>query len=249
MAEQLEKTREGIPIARKIPFKGMQKRIADHMLRSHLEHAELCDVVECDVTEMVKLRQELNQKKYLPDGKRTSFTPMLLKITAHALRQHPRLNGHIMEDEILILDDINIGIATDIGEDGLIVPVIFHVDKKPLNAVAEEVDDLVNRARNRKLKVAEVQGGTFTVTNHGILGVDLGTPIINMPQIAILATGRIVEKPAVRDGEIVIRSFLWWSLTTDHRAINGAPAVAFLSTLGRIMDDSSELQNALGILS
>ena len=150
----------------------------------------------------------------------------MIHAVARALRRHPRLNSSLADGTIILAGEINIGMAVAL-EEGLIVPVIHGADRKVLKQIATETKDLGRRAREGKLRVEEVEGGTFTITNLGTYGVDAFTPIINSGQAAILGLGRIVERPAVYRSEIVRRSMMTLSLTFDHRIVDGAPAAAF----------------------
>jgi pyruvate dehydrogenase E2 component (dihydrolipoamide acetyltransferase) len=147
-----------------------------------------------------------------------------------ALVRHPRMNSKLSEEAILLLSEVNVGMAVAL-EEGLIVPVIANADRKSLREIAVATKDLGERARAGSLKLDDVSGGTFTITNLGNFGIDAFTPILNIGETGILGVGRIVEKPAVYRGEIARRSMLTLSLTFDHRIIDGAPAANFLQTV------------------
>ena len=151
-----------------------------------------------------------------------------------ALAKHPRLNATLTGDTIQVLDEINIGVGVALDE-GLIVPVIRNTDKLSIQEIGAAVRDLAARARSNSLQMDEVTGGTFTITNLGAYGIDLFTPIINPPEVAILGVGRIVEKLMIYRGDVARRSTMVLSLTFDHRVIDGAPAAAFLQTLADIL--------------
>jgi pyruvate dehydrogenase E2 component (dihydrolipoamide acetyltransferase) len=155
---------------------------------------------------------------------------MLIHAAARALPRHPRMNSRLADDAIISIAEVNIGMAVALDE-GLIVPVVRDADRKSLRAIATETKDLADRARSSKLKIDDVSGGTFTITNLGGYGVDAFTPILNTGETGILGVGRIIEKPAIYRGEIARRSMLTLSLTFDHRIIDGAPAAAFLQTV------------------
>ncbi|MBI4514901.1 MAG: 2-oxo acid dehydrogenase subunit E2 [Deltaproteobacteria bacterium] len=203
------------------PLKGMRKNIAERMLKSLHSSAQLTITTEADVTAMVRRHAELKAQFAL------TYTDLIIEAVAGALRSHPRLGVTVAGDAIQSHTDINIGIAVAL-DDGLIAPVIRKADQKSLPQIAEQTRLLAGKARAGTLGVEEVSGGTFTITNLGMYGVDAFTPIINQPQVAILGVGRVVEKPAVFDGQIAIRSLLTLSLTFDHRIVDGAPAAAFL---------------------
>jgi pyruvate dehydrogenase E2 component (dihydrolipoamide acetyltransferase) len=211
-----------------VPFQGIRQMIAENMMMSLQQTAQVTATTEIDVTELVDLRELL--KKSFP----LTYTDLIVKAVTLALRKHPRLNARQEGDEILLLDEINIGIGVALDE-GLIVPVIANADRLRLIEIGEKVRELAQRARSDTLGFDEVGSSTFTITNLGAYGIDAFTPIINPPEIAILGVGRIVEKPAIYRGEIAKRSMLVLSLTFDHRLIDGAPAAAFLQTVAEYL--------------
>lgn len=221
---------EAAPPVGVVPFSGMRQVIAEHMSHSLQQSAQVTVTHEVDVTELVKLRNQLKTEFSL------SFTDLIVKAVAKALKAHPRLNATQIGDEIHLLADIHIGVAVALDE-GLIVPVVRNADKLDVRAIAAETQRLAAGARDNSLDVDEVSGSTFTITNLGSYGTDFFTPIINMPEIAILGVGRIVEKPAIFEGEIAKRSLMALSLTIDHRLIDGAPGAAFLRDLGLILSN------------
>jgi pyruvate dehydrogenase E2 component (dihydrolipoamide acetyltransferase) len=218
-------TREDVEAAAAMPqgtpLHGMRKSIADRMFKSLQSTAQLTITTEADVTPLVARRQQLKKEFNL------TFTDMLIEAVAGALVAHPRLRLTAEGDLIQPHEEVNVGLAVALDE-GLMVPVIRHADTKSLQQIAEESRRLAEKARAGSLGVDEVSGGTFTITNLGMYGIDAFTPIINQPQIAILGVGRIVPKPAVYEGQIAIRSMMTLSLTFDHRIVDGAPAAAFL---------------------
>ena len=207
-----------------VALTGMRKRIAAHMFRSLQTTAQLTITTEADVTDMVHRRARLQE------GMSISYNDLLVHALARALREHPRLNATIEGETVRVQKDINVGIAVALDE-GLIVPVIRNADRKSPGEIAEESRGLAERARSGSLSVDEVSGGTFTISNLGMFGVDAFTPIIDLPQVAILGVGRVLEKPAVYESSITIRHMMVLSLTFDHRAIDGVPAAAFLRTV------------------
>jgi pyruvate dehydrogenase E2 component (dihydrolipoamide acetyltransferase) len=213
-----------------IPFSGMRQTIAEHMSHSLQEAAQVTLTTEVDVTELVKLRTQLKTEFSL------TFTDLIIKAVAKALKLRPRLNATLIGDEIHLLADIHIGMAVALDE-GLIVPVVRHADQKDLRAIAAETQRLAQSVRDGSLDVDEVTGSTFTVTNLGAYGVDFFTPIINMPEVAILGVGRIIEKPAIYDGQVEKRSLMALSLTIDHRLVDGAPGAEFLRDLAEILSN------------
>ena len=220
-------TREDVEAAAAAPVSpgtalhGMRKSIAERMFKSLQSTAQLTITTEVDVTPLVARREQLKHQFNL------TYTDMLIEAVAGALVAHPRLRVTVEGDVIQQHDDVNVGIAVAF-EEGLIVPVVRHADKKSLQQIAEESRLLVEKARAGKLDVDDVSNGIFTITNLGTYGIDAFTPIINQPQITILGVGRIVQKPAVHEGQIAIRSMMVLSLTFDHRIVDGAPAAAFL---------------------
>jgi len=213
----------GKPQARSIPMRGMRKTIADRMSQSLRESAQLTITSEADVTPAVELRERLVRQFDFTYG------DLLIQAVARALLRHPRMNARLMQDAIAIMPQVNVGMAVAL-EDGLIVPVIVDADRKSLREIAAVTRELGERARAGKLRLEEVSGGTFTITNLGTYGVDAFTPIINTGETGILGVGRIIEKPVVHRGEIARRSMMTLSLTFDHRLIDGAPAAQFLQT-------------------
>ena len=215
--------------ARSIPMRGMRKTIAERMSQSLREAAQLTVTSEADVTAAVELRERLVRQFDFTYG------DLLLQAVARALLRHPRMNARLTGDAIAVMSQVNVGMAVAL-EDGLIVPVVMEADKRPLREIAAMTRDLGERARAGKLRLEEVSGGTFTITNLGTFGVDAFTPIINTGETGILGVGRIVEKPVVHRGEIARRSMMTLSLTFDHRLIDGAPAAQFLQTVIEIFN-------------
>ena len=222
-----------IPAERVVPLTGVRQIIAERMAQSAHTAAIVTLNTEVDVTLLVEMRGRLNEKSE-SIGVSVSFTDLLVKIVALALRKHPMLNSTLSEDGIHILEQINIGVAIALDE-GLIVPVVRDADKKGLSQISNEIEEMVQKARNKSLTPEAVHGGTFTLTNLGMFGVDTFTPIINPPQCAILGVGRIVKKPVANDNEIVIRSMMGLSLSFDHRIVDGAPAARFLQTISQLI--------------
>jgi pyruvate dehydrogenase E2 component (dihydrolipoamide acetyltransferase) len=213
--------------AQVVPLRGMRQTIATRMVQSLQTMAQVTLTTEVDVTEAMILRAGL-ARQWAESG--LSPLHLVIKATARALREHPRMNAIQKEHEVELVPEIHIGVAVSL-EEGLLVPTIYHTDTKHLAEIAQESRDLADKARGGQASYAEVTGGTFTITNLGSYGIDAFTPIINPPQVGILGVGRVVEKPAVYQGEITRRSMMFLSLTFDHRVIDGAPAAAFLHTV------------------
>lgn len=214
--------------AQSAPLRGMRKVIAERMHKSLQGSAQLTITTEVDVTQLIDRRQEV-QREF-----NATYTDFIVQACAHALKQHPRMNAALEGDTLRTPEHIGVGVAVAL-EEGLIVPVIPNTDKKSLKEIAQAARNLAEKARAGKLTLEEVSGGTFTVSNLGMYGVDGFTPILNTPQTGILGVGRIVEKPVIYRGEIAKRSTMVLSLTFDHRAIDGAPAGAFLQTVADLL--------------
>jgi len=211
-------------VVQTIPIRGVRRTIATRMHQSLRDTAQLTLTTEADVTAAVDLRERLKREYAF------TFTDMLIHAAARALMRHPRMNSCATDEVITLLPAANVGVAVALDE-GLIVPVIANASSKSLREIAALTKDLGERARTGNLKLEDVSGGTFTITNLGTWGVDAFTPILNSGETGILGAGRIVEKPAVYRGEITRRSMMTLSLTFDHRVIDGAPAAAFLQTV------------------
>jgi pyruvate dehydrogenase E2 component (dihydrolipoamide acetyltransferase) len=220
--------------AQALPLRGMRKVIAERMHRSLQASAQLTITTEVDVTQLIDRRQEI-QREF-----NATYTDFIVQACAHALKQHPRMNAALDGETINIQDHISVGVAVALDE-GLIVPVIHNADKKSLKEIAQEARSLAEKARANKLTLEEVSGGTFTVSNLGMYGVDGFTPILNSPQTGILGVGRIIEKPMIYRGEITKRSMMVLSLTFDHRVIDGAPAGAFLQTVADLLTHGNRI--------
>lgn len=210
----------------------MRKLIADHMVMSKHTSPHVTSFVEADVTNMVNWRNKVKdafKKKY---GENITFTPLFVEAVTRALRDYPMVNVSVDGTRILVKKDINIGMAAALPSGNLIVPVIRNADYLNLVGLTKQVNDLAARARQNQLKPEEIQGGTFTLTNVGTFGNVMGTPIINQPQVAIMATGAIRKKPAVLETEygdvIAIRQMMFLSLSYDHRVVDGMLGGSFL---------------------
>ena len=221
----------------------VRKLIADHMVMSKQVSPHVTSVVEADVTELVLWRnknKELFEKKY---GEKITYMPVFTEAVAAAISEFPLLNSSVDGDKIILKKDINIGIAVAKPDGNLIVPVIKNAEQKNLVGLTKELNRLANAARNNKLAIEDIQGGTFTITNFGSFRNLIGTPIINQPQVAILATGSIEKKPAVIEtptGDVIaIRHKMFLSLSYDHRIIDGALGGAFLRRIADLLEQFS----------
>jgi len=214
-----------------IPFAGMRQAIAATMMDSLHSTAQLTLVSRADVMSLIALREALRQHWDVS----ISYTDLIVKAVAIALGQHPLLNSTLIGKEIVLREEVNIGVAVAL-EQGLIVPVVREADKKSVREIHRTLRDLAERARDNQLAVAEVTGGSFTVTNLGMYGVETFTPIINPPEVAILGVGGITEYLTLVNGQAVARSRMSLSLTIDHRIVDGAPGAAFLQTLIQFLE-------------
>jgi len=221
--------------AQVVPISGIRHAIAKKMAYSKTNIPHFYISTEVDMTEAAKMRNDLIPIIEAKTGVRLSFTHLLIKAVAMALKEYPQLNATCDGENIRISKDVNIGIAVGL-EDGLIVPVLKKADSMDLAQIASRVERLVAKARERKLSEDEFTGGTFTISNLGILDVDSFIAIINPPEVAILATGRIRDKPAVVDGEIKIRKRMNITLSADHRAVDGLTAAKFLGRVKELLE-------------
>jgi len=218
----------------------MRRAIAEHMVQSKHTAPHVTSVVEVDMSAVERYRQAHKEEFERREGIKLTYMPFIIQAVVQALQDHPLLNSSFTEKGIEIKKEINIGIAVAL-EQGLIVPVIKRADEKSLVGLAKAVHDLATRARNRQLTPDDVQGGTFTITNHGASGSLFGTPIINQPQAAILGVGLVQKRPVVIevDGQdvIAIRPMMYMSLSFDHRIMDGAQADAFLVDVKRRLEN------------
>jgi len=212
--------------------------IATRLYQSYSSKVHVTHSVKLDVSRVKEAKENLKkeiEEEYAAD---LSYTGILLKLVAKALRQHINLNSIIEEDEAKVIGNINISVAVHSEKFGLIAPVVRDVDKKPLGIISKELDEIAEKARKGTLTFDEVVGGTFTITNLGMLdSVDSFTPIINPPQSAILGVGRIIDEAVVINGKVEVRPTCTFSLAVDHRLIDGYPASQFLATLKKFISD------------
>lgn len=210
----------------------MRKLIADHMLMSKQTSAHVTSFVEADVTNLVKWRERVKGDFEKREGEKITFTPIFIEAVAKSIKDLPMINISVNGTQIIKKQDINIGMAASLPNGNLIVPVIKNADQLNLLGIVKSVNDLATRARQSKLKPDDTQGGTFTLTNVGTFGNVMGTPIINQPQVAILAIGIIKKKPAVIETEhgdvIAIRHMMFLSLSYDHRVVDGSLGGSFV---------------------
>ena len=219
----------------------MRRLIADHMVRSVHTSAHVTSFSEADVTNMVHWREKVKKDFEKTTNTKLTFTPLFIEAVIRCLKKYPLMNSSIDGDKIIIKKDINIGMATALPSGNLIVPVIRKADELNLTGLARQVNMLADSARQNKLKPEDTQGGTFTLSNVGTFGSLMGTPIINQPQVAILAVGAIKKRPVVLEtpggDAIVIRHMMYLSLSYDHRIIDGSLGATFCSAVARELEN------------
>jgi len=226
----------------RVPIRGIRRTTAKRMLESQQRTAAVTSMEQADVTRLVGMRERLKAPMKEQKGVNLTYMPFIVTAIVRALKLHPLLNSMIDDEreELIIKKYYNIGVAVAIDE-GLMVPVIKAADQKSLWELAEEIASLAKTAQERKIDLADLKGGTFSITNYGVFGGTYGTPIINYPETAILGIGRIMDAPLVVDGTIKARKVLPLSLTFDHRAYDGAVAAKFLRDLVRLLENPEEL--------
>jgi 2-oxoglutarate dehydrogenase E2 component (dihydrolipoamide succinyltransferase) len=218
----------------------MRRLIADHMVRSKHTSPHVTSFSEADVTHLVHWREKVKKEFEKRENTKLTFTPLFIEAVIRCIKKYPLINSSLDGDKIIIKKDINIGMATALPSGNLIVPVIRHADQLNLTGLARQVNGLADNARLNKLRPDDTQGGTFTLTNVGTFGSLMGTPIINQPQVAILAVGAIKKRPVVLEtpegDAIVIRHMMYLSLSYDHRIIDGSLGATFLSAVARELE-------------
>lgn len=208
-----------------IPLTGVRGRIAERLSLSRQTAADVTTVAEVDMTEVAALRK----------GQGLSYTAYVVWAAARALREFAILNAWLVDDRILVKKDVHVGVAVAI-DNALVVPVLRHADRKSVAEIDEEINRLAERARAGQATPDDLKGSTFTVSNSGTFGSLMFTPIINLPEVAVLGVGKVADTPVVRDGEIVARKLMYLCLSYDHRAVDGAPAVKFLQAVKRYLE-------------
>lgn len=219
----------------------MRKLIADHMVRSKHTSPHVTSFTEADVTNLVLWREKVKKDFEKREGTRITFTPLFIEAIVRCIKKFPLINSSLDGDRILIKKDINIGMATALPSGNLIVPVIKNADQLNLVGLSKQVNNLADSARNGKLKADDTQGGTFTLTNVGTFGSLMGTPIINQPQVAILAVGAIKKRPVVIETQqgdsIAIRHMMYLSMSYDHRIVDGSLGATFLTAVAKELEN------------
>jgi 2-oxoglutarate dehydrogenase E2 component (dihydrolipoamide succinyltransferase) len=219
----------------------MRKLIADHMVRSKHTSPHVTSFTEADVTNMVMWREKVKKEFEKRENTKITFTPLFIEAIVKCIKKFPLINSSLDGDKIIVKKDINIGMATALPTGNLIVPVIKNADQLNLVGLSKQVNNLADNARNGKLKADDTQGGTFTLTNVGSFGSLMGTPIINQPQVAILAVGAIKKRPVVietaQGDSIAIRHMMYLSMSYDHRIIDGSLGATFLSSVAKELEN------------
>jgi pyruvate dehydrogenase E2 component (dihydrolipoamide acetyltransferase) len=220
-----------------IPLRGVRRSIAKAMVRSKFTAPHVTAMDEADVTALWKIREK-EKKAAEKKGIKLTILPFIVKAVIAGLSEHPYLNATLDEEneEVILKKYFNIGLATDTPE-GLMVPVVKNAKEKSIFELAQEMAQLAEKARNRTIDLADLKGGTFTITNFGTVRGMYGTPIINYPEVAILGVGRIQDMPVVRDKKVVVRKMIPLSLSFDHRVVDGAEAARFLNTVIARLED------------
>jgi len=244
---------DGKKVKEAIPLRGIRRTMATHMVRSLQEAAQLSGSSGVDMTELIKCREALNSKEK-ETGIHYTWTDLFVKIAAEALSRVPMMNSSLIEKEIIVWDDVNVGVALDFemrdGRRGLIVPVVRNADKKSVAEIHNDLETFKEKGKDGKLMPDDSSGGTFTVTNTGALGggrrsregvvtgtASASTPVINQPQVGIWGMGGYSDTPVVVDGQVVVRPILYHHLTFDHRVLTGADSGMFGGALHRFMVD------------
>ena len=219
----------------------MRKLIADHMVRSKHTSPHVTSFTEADVTNLVQWRDRVKKDFEKREGTKITFTPLFIEAVVRCIKRFPLINCSLDGNNIIIKKDINIGMATALPSGNLIVPVIKNADQLNLVGLTKQVNNLADAARNGKLKADDTQGGTFTMTNVGTFGSLMGTPIINQPQVAILAVGAIKKRPVVIEtpagDSIAIRHMMYLSMSYDHRIVDGSLGATFLTAVAKELEN------------
>jgi pyruvate dehydrogenase E2 component (dihydrolipoamide acetyltransferase) len=221
----------------RIPLRGVRRSIAKAMVKSKFTAPHVTAMDEADVTALWKIREK-EKKAAEKKGIKLTILPFIIKAVIAGLSEHPFLNATLDDEneEIILKKYFNIGLATDTPE-GLMVPVVKNAKEKSIFELAQEMAQMAEKARNRTIDLADLKGGTFTITNYGTVRGIYGTPIINYPEVAILGVGRIQDMPVVRGGRVVVRKMIPLSLSFDHRVVDGAEAARFLNTVIARLED------------
>ena len=223
------------PRQAKLPMERLRATIANRMHESHQVTAPVTLTIEVCATSFVELRKQLLAELSAELEHSIGYNELMIKVVACALHQYPYMNARMEASTIQLLDDINIGLAVD-APDGLVVPVVRDAYRKGVSEIGRELHELIEKIRKGTPSPEDLSGGTFTITNLGKFEIDAFTPIINLPQAAILGVGGIKQRPYVFEGQLVVRDMVWLSLTFDHRMVDGAPAALFLQYIKRLIE-------------
>jgi 2-oxoglutarate dehydrogenase E2 component (dihydrolipoamide succinyltransferase) len=222
----------------------MRKMIADHMVRSKHTSPHVTSFTEADVTNLVMWRDKVKKEFEKREGTKITFTPLFIEAIVRCIKKFPLVNSSVDGDRIIVKKDINMGMATALPNGHLIVPVIRNADQLNLVGLAKQVNNLAENARNNKLRPEDIADGTFTLTNVGTFGSLMGTPIINQPQVAILAVGAIKKRPVVVEtphgDSIAIRHMMYLSLSYDHRIVDGSLGATFLTSVANELENFNQ---------
>ncbi|GAB7088156.1 dihydrolipoamide acetyltransferase family protein [Marinifilum fragile] len=243
-AQEIEKPKVSMSVGAQdqiVEMDRMRRIIADHMVMSKHTSPHVTAMVEADVTDMVNWRNKVKDEFFKKEKTKLTFMPIIIEAVAKALREFPGINASVDGYNVILKKDINIGVAVALPSNNLIVPVIKNADHKNLIGLANDMNQLADDARNNKLGPDDIQGGTFTISNFGSFKNVMGTPIINQPQVAILAVGTIEKKPAVMEtpaGDVIVpRQKMFLSLSYDHRVVDGALGGAFLRKIADYLEE------------
>jgi 2-oxoglutarate dehydrogenase E2 component (dihydrolipoamide succinyltransferase) len=225
-----------------IPFTNIRRRTAEHMVRSKATSAHTLMVKEIDYERVEQVRRAHGARFRAEEGFNLSYLPFAARASVDALEEYPNLNASIGDDALIVHHDVNLGIAVDLDNEGLIVPVVHNAEELNLRGMARRIRDVADRARNKRLSLDDISGGTFSITNAGPFGTLITGAIINQPQVAILSTDGVARKPVVvelPDGteSIAIHSVGLVAMTFDHRAVDGAYVARYLARLAQILNE------------
>lgn len=236
-----ELTRDSFGPVERVAIRGVRRVIAKNLLASMRTAAFVTGMDDADVTELWNLREK-EKRVAVEKGVKLTFLPFFIKAVQHSLAFHQMLNASVDEEgeTVIVKKYYNIGVAVD-TPDGLMVPVVKDVNKKTILELAAELQELSRKARDRRIKLEELKGSSFTISNFGSFGGTYATPIINYPDVAILGTGKVSERPWVKDGRILIRKVLSLSLTFDHRVVDGREAAKFLNKIIHYLEDPAQI--------
>jgi 2-oxoglutarate dehydrogenase E2 component (dihydrolipoamide succinyltransferase) len=228
------------PREERVPMTRLRKRIAERLVQAQNTAALLTTFNEIDMSGLAALRQKYREAFAEKHGVKLGLMSFFVKAAIEALKEVPRINAEIRGEQIVYHNHYDIGIAVGGGK-GLVVPVLRHADRMSFAELEKAIADFAKRAEANKIELAELQGGTFTISNGGIYGSLLSTPIVNPPQSGVLGMHAIQDRPVVRDGQIVIRPMMYVALTYDHRLVDGREAVVFLKRIKELIEDPARL--------